>query len=350
MSAPQILSDAPILAHKAGRAGHIILNRPKALHALTMDMCQSITDALLAWRDDPSVEHVLITHAAGTRGFCAGGDIKLISESGADDGKLAADFFATEYRMNALIKDYPKPYIAIIDGITMGGGVGVSLHGAARIATENTVFAMPETGIGLFPDVGGTYFLPRLHGGLGYWLGITGARLKSDDVLAAGLATHYITSDKLPDLIDDIYAQGMDALTGLQTEATGSFAKHLNMIDRYFVKMSVEEIMAALSADGSDWAQKQLAVMQTKSPLSMKIAAKQLHMGANMDDFHEVMQLEYRLATRIVLTPNFAEGVRAVVIDKDNNPQWQPSALDDVRGADVDAFFAPLENELHFID
>ncbi|MEM6534241.1 MAG: enoyl-CoA hydratase/isomerase family protein, partial [Pseudomonadota bacterium] len=234
------MTDLPVLARIDGRAGRLTLNRPKALHALNAHMCELMTEALLAWRSHPDVDLILVDHADETRGFCAGGDVIMLAESGSGDGRVGAEFFAQEYRLNTLIKEYSKPYIAIIDGVTMGGGVGISVHGSHRIATERTVFAMPESGIGLLPDVGGGYFLPRLSGALGMWLALTGARLKGDDVLAAGVATHIASSDTLPALKTAICAQGLAALDGLQTEAEASFAPHRAEMDDLFAGDSVE--------------------------------------------------------------------------------------------------------------
>ncbi|MEL6416415.1 MAG: enoyl-CoA hydratase/isomerase family protein, partial [Pseudomonadota bacterium] len=189
-----------VLTRSDGGVGYITLNRPEALHALNFDMCESILAALRVWALDPNVHMVMIDHAEGSRGFCAGGDIAMLRESGLSDGKEARAFFAEEYRMNAMIKAFPKPYLAVMDGVTMGGGFGLSVHGSHRIATERTLFAMPETGIGLFPDVGGGWFLPRLRGELGTWLALTGERLKGADVAAARVGTHFLPSELIPNL------------------------------------------------------------------------------------------------------------------------------------------------------
>jgi len=189
-----------VIVKKQGRAGRITLNRPESLHALNTEMCEIMTEALLSWVNDPEVEFILVDHLVETGGFCAGGDVILLHESGKGDGAVARDFFKTEYRLNTLIKEYPKPYVSMMDGVTMGGGVGISVHGSHRIATDRSLFAMPESGIGLIPDVGGGFFLPRLTGGLGMWLALTGDRLKGADVLAVGVATHYANSEDIADL------------------------------------------------------------------------------------------------------------------------------------------------------
>ncbi|WP_084398753.1 enoyl-CoA hydratase/isomerase family protein [Henriciella aquimarina] len=341
------MSERSVIARKQGRAGRITLNRPKALHALNQDMCDLMTDALITWRDDPQVELIVVDHAEGTRGFCAGGDIRMLQESGKADGQEARDFFASEYRLNTLIKEYPKPYVAIQDGVTMGGGVGISVHGSHRIATPDTMFAMPESGIGLFPDVGGGWFLPRLPGAVGMWLALTGARLKGEDVLAVSVSTHF--AEDTSGLADTLCEKGISALDGLKTDATPSFAEHRQEIDTCFGPASVEEIVAALQ-NGSDWARAHAETLASKSPLTMKIAHRQLTEGGKMNDFRENMRMEYRIGGRLVCTENFIEGVRAVLVDKDHNPKWEPPTLEAVSDDLVDSFFAPLgDNELQFI-
>ena len=341
------MSDPVVMARKEGRAGRITLNRPKALHALNQEMCDLMIDALLAWREDDAVELVIVDHLPDTRGFCAGGDIRMLQESGKADGKEAKDFFATEYQLNTLIKEYPKPYIAIIDGVTMGGGVGISVHGDYRVATANTTFAMPESGIGLFPDVGGGWFLPRLDGELGQWLALTGARLKGKDVLAAGVATHF--TEDVSGLADKLAGQGVSALDGLEQAATGSFAEHRDEIDTCFGKDTVEEIIACLEA-GGEWALKQADALKTKSPLTLKVAHRQLREGGKLSDFRDNMKMEFRIGARMVCTENFIEGVRAVLVDRDNDPKWVPADLASVDEELVDSFFAPLgADELTFL-
>lgn len=341
------MSDPVVIARKEGRAGRITLNRPKALHALDQEMCELMIDALLAWREDDAVELVVVDHLADTRGFCAGGDIRMLQDSGKAGGKEAQDFFATEYQLNTLIEEYPKPYVAIIDGVTMGGGVGISVHGDFRVATANTTFAMPESGIGLFPDVGGGWFLPRLDGELGQWLALTGARLKGKDVLAAGVATHF--TEDASGLAGKLAEQGVSALDDLEQAATGSFAEHRSEIDTCFGKDTVEEIITCLD-DGGEWARKQADTLKTKSPLTLKVAHRQLREGGKLSDFRENMKMEYRIGARMVCTENFIEGVRAVLVDRDNDPKWVPADLASVDEELVDSFFAPLgADELTFL-
>ena len=341
-----------------GGIGRITLNRPDALHALNEPMCASIFEVLGLWVTADNVHLVLIDHAEETRGFCAGGDIRMLAESGAGDASEARAFFATEYRMNAAIKRFPKPCLSIIDGVTMGGGVGLSVHGSHRLATEHTLFAMPETGIGLFPDVGGGWFLPRLAGELGTWLALTGARLKGRDVVAAGVATHYLPSELLPNLKQQItgadFAHGAaEMLNEILTHACirdrGSFAEHTAEIDRCFSGATIEDIMAALEAEQTEWAEAQRAILSTRSPETMKVALRQLREGARLESFEENMRNEYRIGWRKVQSHDFLEGVRAVIIDRDNTPDWQPATIDGVSGADVDQYFAPLgADELEF--
>ena len=337
------MSEPEVLTRIDGSVGHISLNRPKALHALNRDMCESMTAALLAWRDDPAVASILIDHT-GERGFCAGGDIRMIAESGAGDVSEAKAFFFTEYRLNHLLFTYPKPVTAVVDGIVMGGGVGISEPAAVRIATERTTYAMPETGIGLFPDVGGGWFLSRLPGQTGLWLALTGTRLKAADTVALGIHTHFVPGERIMALKADLIGgvEPAEAVAAHRSADPGVPTIQRDAIDRLFAFDTVEDIFAALEADGSDWALAQLAVLKTKSPQSMKVSLKQLRIGATLTDFADNMAMEYRLGGRIVSTPDFQEGVRAVVVDKDNAPKWSPAVLDGVTDVAVESFFAPL--------
>jgi enoyl-CoA hydratase len=334
-----------VLARASCGLGRLTLNRPRALHALNKGMCDAMIEALLAWRDDEAVKSVLIDHA-GERGFCAGGDIRMIAESGAGDASEAKAFFDTEYKLNHLLFDYPKPVTALVDGIVMGGGVGISEPADVRIATERTTYAMPETGIGLFPDVGGGWFLPRLPGQTGVWLALTGARLKAADTVFLGIHTHYLPSDALEAfraILAADPAHPIDVADGLETDAgEPPIEPHLPAIDRLFAFDTVEEIFAALEADGSEWASAQLATLKTKSPQSLKLTLRQLRTGAGLESFADNMAMEYRLGGRVVRTHDFQEGVRAVIVDKDNAPKWSPAALSGVSEADLDRLFAPL--------
>jgi enoyl-CoA hydratase len=328
-----------------GRVGRIRLARPKAIHALTHDMCLAMTEALLAWRDDPSVEAVLLDHAEG-RGFCAGGDVVMLAKSGAADGAAARAFFFTEYRLNHLLFTYAKPTVSFMDGIVMGGGVGISQPCRYRVATENTRFGMPETAIGLFPDVGGGWYLSRLPGRTGQFIGLTGARLDGAECLALGLATHYIPSFALDDAKARILADPQAIDTVLEQSSAppppARIASNIEKIDRLFASEEFEEILAALDADGSDWARKELATLRSKSPLACKVSLRVLYDGARVQDFAHEMRQEYAVATRVVQRHDFVEGVRALLIDKDNQPHWQPAAPEDVSEHMIDTIFAPM--------
>lgn len=342
------MSESEVLTRIESGVGRITLNRPKALHALNRGMCEIMTAALLAWRDDPAVQSVLIDHA-GERGFCAGGDIRMIAESGAGDASEAKAFFEVEYRLNHLMFVYPKPITAVVDGIVMGGGVGISEPADVRIATERTTYAMPETGIGLFPDVGGGWFLPRLPGEAGMWLALTGARLKAADTVALGVHTHFVPAERIEDLKAALLAAPGDPKAAADRFAAdpgpAPSAEHRPAIDRLFAHDAVEAIFTALEADGSDWASAQLQTLKTKSPQSLKVSLRQLRLGAKMPTFADNMAMEYALGGRVVRTHDFQEGVRAVIIDKDGQAKWSPATLAGVTEADLDALFAPLPDD-----
>jgi len=338
---------AEIIARVEGRVGRLSLNRPAALQALNRPMCEALIAALAAWREDDGVELILIDHA-GERGFCAGGDIRAMAASGAGDGAEGRAFFHAEYRLNDLLQRYPKPVCAIMDGVTMGGGVGLSAYATYRVATEITLWAMPETGIGLFPDIGAGWFLPRLPGEIGTWLALTGARLRADDCLHLKLCTHYVRRERLEALKAALIANPDEArriLARFSDEPPPApLAGKQAALDGLFGGQTLEAIIEALEA-GSSWAKDQAAILAAKSPTSMKVALRQLRTGAQRPTFAEEMRLEYRLATRIIASPDFQEGVRAVVIDKDNAPRWRPAKLEDVSDADLDALFAPFADE-----
>lgn len=353
----QPMSEAPaepeILIEKRGRAGLVTLNRPKALNALTFGMVRELARALDAWEHDPQIACVVVT-GAGEKAFCAGGDIRLLHDIGkAGRIEEARDFWREEYILNARIKAYPKPYVAIIDGIVMGGGVGVSLHGSHRIAGEKYLFAMPEVGIGFFPDVGATHALPRLPGATGVWLAVSGDRVKRADAVALGLATHAMDSAAIPALIAALVAgDPVDAaLARLSVEAgPAPVDQHRAVIDQVFSAASMEEIVARLAdsaAGGDSFAARLQTALATKSPTSMKIALEQMHRGGKLS-FTECMRLEYRIVSRIARGDDFYEGVRAVIIDKDQAPLWSPPRLEDVTAAAVATHFAPLPDDLSF--
>ena len=311
--------------------GWVIFNRPQALNALTHDMTRQLHARLDAWAADDAIARVVI-EGAGGRAFCAGGDIRhLYQVMGRGDAPFIDAFYRDEYRLNHRIHTYPKPYIAVIDGVVMGGGVGVSIHGSHRLVTENALFAMPETGIGFFPDVGATWFLPRMAGEIGMYLGLTGSRLGPADALYCGVATHYVPRDRIAEALADLDRATADP-------GPPPLARRRAAIDRCFSRPSVEAIIEALEAEGGDWAEHTLAVMAAKSPTSQKVAYRQLRRGAALS-FAEAMSLEFRLSQRFCAEPDFLEGVRAAVIHKDRDPQWRPASLAEVSVAHIDAYF-----------
>ncbi|MGF1592919.1 MAG: enoyl-CoA hydratase/isomerase family protein [Kiloniellaceae bacterium] len=338
--------------------GFITLNRPRALNALTLEMIRAIAPQLVAWQEDSTVKAVVI-RGAGDRAFCAGGDVRAVWEAGRAGDRLTEVFFREEYRLNRLIHVFAKPYIALIDGITMGGGVGVSVHGSHRVAGDRTLLAMPEVGIGLFPDVGGSYFLPRLPGRLGLFLALTGWRLKAADAVYCGLATEYVPSARMDELaaaftdLDwstndaELLVDGaIDRFTADPGES--ELESHRELIDRCFSARSVESILAALEASGDDWAAKVAGIMRRQSPTSLKVTFAQLEKGAALD-FDQAMVQEYRLSQAFMAGGDFYEGIRAALIDKDNRPQWSPPELAAVTPAAVEAHFRPLgERDLVF--
>ncbi len=335
-----------VLACVEGGVGRLSLNRPKALHALTLDMVHAMTDALQVWRGNDDIGSVIIDHAEG-RGFCAGGDIAFLRNSALNDGGVGGrKFFHDEYQLNHLLFTYPKPVVAFMDGITMGGGVGIAQPARYRVATENTRLAMPETGIGLFPDVGGGWYLSRLAGRVGEFLALTGARLDGAECFALGLATHYLPAEVLrtakariagePDAIGNILGE----LSVAPPEAR--ISANLDRIDALFGPERLEDIIAALEDQGGDWAHKELATLRTKSPQTMKVALRQLATSRTLDDFAANMAMEYRIASRVLTRPDFAEGVRAVIVEKDNAPKWDPATPEGVTDDLLDAIFAPL--------
>ena len=332
-----------VLFERRGPLGLITLTRPRALNALTRDMCVAMKAQLDEWSADEAVKTVVI-RGTGERAFCAGGDIRALYDAGNSDVERAISFYRDEYRLNATIKHYPKPYVALLHGVVMGGGVGVSVHGSHRVADETVVFAMPETAIGLFPDVGGSYFLPRLPGETGMYLALTGERLKTADAVYAGLATHFVPAKERDALLAALES-GTNPDLVLQSfqDSPGepSLAAVREEIDRTFSQDSVEGILAALDSEGSEWARNVAAGLRKKSPTSLKVTFRQLREGRHLS-FDYCLRMEFRMVNRMTAGQDFREGVRALLIDKDNAPRWQPDKLSDVSGAAVDASFAPL--------
>ncbi|HXJ01008.1 MAG TPA: enoyl-CoA hydratase/isomerase family protein [Micropepsaceae bacterium] len=328
-----------VLLRNEGGVGHITLNRPQALNALTREMCAAMLEQLRAWREDPAIRLSVIDAIPG-RAFCAGGDIRAICEMGKRGDGSAAAFFTTEYRLNAAIRHFSKPYIALIDGIAMGGGVGVSIHGSHRVVSENALFAMPETAIGLFPDVGTTYVLPRLPGEIGMYLALTGGRIKPADMIYAGIATHFVPSARIGDIAPRlIQGEPPDpVLTGLTADpGPSALAANRAAIDRAFAKPSVEAVIDALGAEGV-WGQETAALLGTRSPTSLKLTYRQMRLGKTLD-FDSCLRSEYRLMTQLLENHDLYEGVRAALIDKDQRPYWRPATLDAVNDADISRYF-----------
>lgn len=337
-----------LLIRREGAAGMISLNRPKAIHALTLGMCQAMSATLAEWADDPEIRVVMIDHAEG-RGFCSGGDINLLRRSALEDhGANGRRFFFEEYQLNHQLFVYGKPVVAFMDGITMGGGVGISQPARFRVATENTRFAMPETGIGLFPDVGGGWYLSRLDGRIGQFLALTGARLDGSECLWTGLATHYLPAAALAEAKLRI-AAGHEiggVLAALAaTPPAPKIADNATAIRRHFAANRLEDVLASLAADDSEWAATELATMRTKSPQACKISLRQLAESEALKTFAENMTMEYRIGARVLTLPDFAEGVRAVIVDKDQAPKWNPDTPEGVTEDMLDAIFAPLPTE-----
>lgn len=344
------MNDAPEIHFAVDRGvGRIVLDRPQALNALTLGMVRQIDPKLRAWATDPDIREVVIT-GAGDRAFCAGGDIRTLYDEQSADSDFARGFFAEEYILNRLIKRYPKPYIAIVDGITMGGGVGLAVHGGYRIATDRTTFAMPELAIGFFPDVGGGWVLVHAAGRIGTYLALSGGRTKAADSLYTGTATHYVGDDQLAEFVAAIGDAPIEALLARFASDPGPapLADNADAISRCFSHPTVEDMLAALDAETGVWAEKAAASMRRVSPTSLKVAKQHLDRAIDLD-FEANMVLEYRMSQHFMAEHDFREGIRALVIDKDNAPHWRPARLQDVTEAAVEAYFAPLgDRELRF--
>src|SRR6516162_6768833 len=360
------MSEEEILLGCEGGLATLVINRPKALNALTLDNYRRFAPALRAWAIDPSV-HAVVVRGAGERAFCAGGDVRAVYEAGcgiSGDPDLTAVFFREEYELIRGIHRFPKPYIAVIDGITMGGGAGISVNGAYRIATERSLFAMPETAIGLFPDVGATRFLNRCPGQVGRYLGLTGARLGAADAFYCGFATHFVPHDRAAELVEKLgglawetgtECERLDAVLTDFTENPGcpSIEALRPVIDRCFAGSNVEAILDALGVEATvgahaGWAAETRTGLLTKSPTSLKLTLRQLMTGRDYD-LEAALALEYRLTQHVMAGHDFYEGVRAALIDKDRAPRWQPAALAEVGDSVIDAYFAPIgDRELHF--
>ncbi|MFD1313219.1 enoyl-CoA hydratase/isomerase family protein [Streptomyces kaempferi] len=342
-------TDDSVLLRTEGRAAYLTLNRPRALNALTHTMVRRIDSALTVWEHDPAVETVVVT-GAGERGLCAGGDIRAIHDDARNgDGAASMAFWRDEYRLNARIARYPKPYVAVMDGIVMGGGVGVSAHGSVRIATERSRIAMPETGIGFVPDVGGTYLLALAPGELGTHLALTGTPVGAGDALLCGLSDQYMPSDSLPRLVQDLAHAPVREVLGrhVRDAPPGGLAEARRWIDACYSARTVEEIVGRLLDHGGAAAKEAAAILLTKSPTALKVTLAAMRGARRPGSLEEVLDQEYRVSCAALTEPDLVEGIRAQVIDKDREPRWSPPTLAEVSDADVARFFSPLgEREL----
>nr|WP_294518964.1 enoyl-CoA hydratase/isomerase family protein [uncultured Rhodopila sp.] len=332
-------SDDSLVTSRDRRIGRILLNRPKALNALTLPMIRDCTRALHDWAEDPHV-HAVVIGGAGDRAFCAGGDIRALRDARVSGDQAFVDsFFAEEYALNLLIATYPKPCIALIDGLCMGGGIGVSVHAPYRVATEQAAFAMPETAIGFFPDIGATFFLPRFPGELGTYLGLTGTRMTGADAVHAGFATHFTPRARLADATAALARDGIAALAAFDETLPGfSLAPHRTAIDRCFAADTVAEIVARLSEEDADWSRAALKALRAASPSALHWTLRSLRRGRDLT-LKQALEAEFALTRTTMAHPDFTEGVRAMVVDKDRSPRWQPARIEDVDPAAIDALF-----------
>lgn len=347
------MSQADIAWEKAGRCGVITLSRPRALNALSFDMIMAMSGALDAFARDAEIRTIVV-RSTSPKAFCAGADIKRVAELGnAGHHAEQLAFLSAEYRNCHRIKFYPKPYVALIDGIVMGGGAGIAVNGVHRVVGESVSFAMPEVGIGFFPDVGASHFLPRLPAKVGVYLALTGGRAGLGDLLALGLATAHVPAARFDALLQRLVA-GETAEHAIAAEAVAPPASELfaerDIIARSFAAPSLAAILTEIEATchaGSSFAQTTLKVLRSRSPTSLAIALRQMQLGATLD-FDATLQMEFRIASRIVHGHDFYEGVRATLIDKDHAPHWKPASVAEIVASDIDAYFAPLGEDLEF--
>lgn len=330
------------LAGQAGDLGLITLNRPNVLNALNHRMFIALDKQLSQWENKKSIKAVVIKASEG-RAFCAGGDIRHAYERKLEKDKSLTDFFVDEYRMNKRIFHFPKPYIALLDGLTMGGGVGVSIHGSHRVATERFIFSMPETGIGFYPDVGGTYLLSRLPYQMGIYLGLTGSRISAGDSFSLGIVDEIVERAAFDSIISDLAADPHCNVTKILksfsfTPPSSELLTHKKEIEICFSKTTVEEILHCLENTSSEWCHKTAKILKTKSPTSLKVTLEALHRAKNLS-FDECMEMEQQLTTHFIEGHDFFEGIRAVVIDKDQKPVWKPNCLEDISKQDIDRYF-----------
>ncbi|CCM74354.1 enoyl-CoA hydratase/isomerase family protein [Rhizobium mesoamericanum] len=343
-----------VIVERRASAGIIRLNRPRALNSLTLEMIRAFAAAMDDFAADTNIATVIVS-GEGERGFCAGGDIRALHESGRSGTDLAMTFWREEFRLNHRIATFSKPYVALMDGITMGGGVGLSSHGRHRVVTERTKLAMPETGIGYFPDVGATWLLPRAPGEAGTWMGLTGLTIEAADIIHARLADHHIASFRQPDIADTLAELPRNAgprdveavLKNLSSDPGTSVIKsNRDMIERCFHFGTVEEIIHALQMEPGEFAAETLRIIQTRSPTSLKLALRLLRQGRQSRNLAECLNRELGACQQILKSPDFYEGIRAAIIDKDRNPHWMPATLEAVDQAAIDAFFRPTQPPL----
>jgi 3-hydroxyisobutyryl-CoA hydrolase len=344
--------ESEVIVKDEGSVHKVILNRPKALNALNLPMVRTLTPLYKKWQTTPNI---VLMRGSGDKAFCAGGDIVAIYEAGKKKDPQATQFFREEYILNYLIAQKKFAHVALLNGVTMGGGVGLSVHGEFRVATDSTLFAMPETAIGFFCDVGGSYFLPRLPSfALGMYLALTGARLKGPEVFIAGVATHFVKADKFSEAESLLAScQNKEALkkqlaalhTAPDATQVNTFWKNKDAIEDAFSQNTVEKIIARLQAQNTPWAKQQLETLSKMSPTSLKVVHRQLHLGRTKS-YAECFQMEYRMAKAFMKHNDFYEGVRALLVDKDKNPKWKPATLAEVSEKDVDEYFQPVEDEL----
>ena len=338
-----------VLVNVRGGVGLITLNRPKAINSLTHPMVNAISPVLTDWADNDEI-HTVVIDGAGERGLCAGGDLVALYHSARADGSVARSFWYDEYRLNAQIGRFPKTYVALMDGIVMGGGVGVAVHGSVRVVTDTTKMAMPEVGIGFIPDVGGQFILSRAPGLLGLHAALTGATFGAGDAIAMGFADHFVPQDAIATFKEAVITDGVDAALGAHAaEAPPSqFLAQRDWIDRCYAEATPLEIVAALRAEAAGPAAEAADLIEAKSPISVSVALEAVRRAANLDTLEDVLRREYRTTCGALRSHDFEEGIRAQVIDKDRNPKWSPTSLAAVTTADVEAYFAPADRELEF--
>ncbi|MFK4687654.1 enoyl-CoA hydratase/isomerase family protein [Streptomyces pristinaespiralis] len=335
--------DGSVLLRTEGHAGHITLNRPRAINALTHTMVRTVDAALAAWEHDDEIAVVVVT-GAGERGLCAGGDIRAIHDDARVGGRASVAFWRDEYRLNARIARYAKPYVALMDGIVMGGGVGVSAHGSVRVVTERSAVAMPETAIGFVPDVGGTHLLARAPGELGTHLALTGDAVGAGDALLLGLADHFVPGDRLAGLAGSLSSvRPAEALRQYAAPAPAAeLAAHRKWIDHCYAAGTAEEIVDRLSDCGEPAAKEAAQTILSRSPTAVKVTLAAIRRARALGALEPVLEQEFRVSCAALASPDLVEGVRAQLIDKDRNPRWSPARLDAVRESDVERHFAPL--------